>query len=176
MKCAREDIEKFGEPYIHREHQLPAINYCPHHELILKKYPIDYKVYSRHGYIRFDKRIMDLSIPKDTESREFKEIQVKLSNMAYKLLNTPINRLSLELVFKKYRTLLRDGNWIMKNSNLKREDFLKSFISKFPKGFLEKFNSTLNVKSENQWLQTMVTNYNRQGIHPFRHLLLLYFL
>lgn len=27
----------------------------------------------------------------------------------------------------------------------------------------------------NNWLQSTVTNYKRQGIHPFRHLLLLYF-
>lgn len=33
-ECAREDDAKYGEPYIHREHQLQGINYCPHHGAI----------------------------------------------------------------------------------------------------------------------------------------------
>src|SRR5690606_21908020 len=71
--CIVEDIEKFGEPYVHREHQLPAIYYCPHHECILIMYPIDYKNFSRQGYIRLDKRIIDSLNLKDIndESEEY---------------------------------------------------------------------------------------------------------
>ncbi|WP_442594854.1 TnsD family Tn7-like transposition protein [Neobacillus sp. D3-1R] len=173
--CSDKDIKIYGEPYIHREHQLQGIDYCPHHELMLKKYPVDYKDFSRHGYIRFDRRHMDLTNLKEIESSEFKEIQVKLAKMAYRLLQMPINQLSVEKVHLKYRTLLRENNWIMTNSRLKREELFKAFISKFPKGFLEKYESPLRVEGQNQWLQVMLTNYLRYSIHPFRHLLLLYF-
>lgn len=37
-ECAQQDITKYSEPYIHREHQLQGIDYCPHHELRLRKY------------------------------------------------------------------------------------------------------------------------------------------
>ena len=176
-KCVIDDIERYGEPYIHREHHLPAIYYCPHHEINLNKYPIDYKTFSRLGYIRLDKRIIDSLIIKDDndELEEFKEIEIQLSKMAYKLLQLPIHDLSLEVVFDKYRTLLRDNNWIMKNSRVKQEELLKAFCSKFPEGFLEKFNSNIKGMGTNNWLQNAVSNYNRQGIHPFRHLLLIYF-
>lgn len=175
--CVIDDIERYGEPYIHREHHLPAIYYCPHHEQLLNKYPIDYKTFSRHGYIRLDKRIIDSLILEDDngDTEEFKEIQVQLSKMAYMLLQLPIHSLSLEVVFKKYRTLLRENNWIMKSSAVKQKELLKAFNSKFPKGFLEKFTSNLKGIGTNNWLQNAVTNYNRQGIHPFRHLLLIYF-
>lgn len=33
-ECAINDIEHYGEPYIHREHQLQGIIYCAHHEII----------------------------------------------------------------------------------------------------------------------------------------------
>lgn len=174
-KCANNDINIFGEPYVHREHQLQGIDYCPHHELTLKMYPVDYREFSRNGYIRFDRRQMDLSELQEIESCEFKEVQVKLAKMAYRLLQIPINQFSIEKVFKKYRTLLRENNWLMTNTRLKREELFRAFISKFPQGFLEKYESPLRVEGQNQWLQIMLTNYSRNSVHPFRHLLLLYF-
>ncbi|MED4588343.1 TniQ family protein [Priestia flexa] len=137
-KCANNDINIFGEPYVHREHQLQGIEYCPHHELTLKMYPVDYREFSRNGYIRFDRRQMDLSELQEIESCEFKEVQVKLAKMAYRLLQIPINQFSIEKVFKKYRTLLRENNWLMTNTRLKREELFRAFISKFPQGFFRK--------------------------------------
>lgn len=174
-KCANNDINIFGEPYVHREHQLQGIDYCPHHELILKMYPVDYREFSRNGYIRFDRRQMDLSELQEIEFCEFKEVQVKLAKMAYRLLQIPINQFSIEEVFKKYRTLLRENNWLMTNTRLKREELFRAFISKFPQGFLENYESLVTVNGQNQWLQIMLTNYSRNSVHPFRHLLLLYF-
>lgn len=174
-ECANNDINMYGEPYVHREHQLQGIDYCLHHEMKLKMYPVDYRVFSRHGYIRFDTRKMDLSDLQESDSCEFKEVQVKLAKMAYRLLQIPINQFSVEKVFQKYRALLRENNWIMSNTRLKREELFKAFLSKFPPGFLEKYESPVKVEGQNQWLQIMLTNYSRNSVHPFRHLLLLYF-
>lgn len=176
-ECVSEDIARYGEPYIHREHHLPAIYYCPHHEQRLIKYPVDYKNHSRYGYIRLDKRVLDTLKFQDTvdEIKEHREVEIKLSQMAFKLLNTSIQNISFEVTFNKYRALLRENNWIMKNSAVKQAELLKAFNAKFPKGFLERFNSHLRGMGTNNWLQSTVTNYKRQGIHPFRHLLLLYF-
>ena len=46
-ECATSDIEQHGEPYIHREHQLQGVDFCAHHELKLKKYPVDFSKQSR---------------------------------------------------------------------------------------------------------------------------------
>ncbi|MFJ8087099.1 TnsD family Tn7-like transposition protein [Lysinibacillus sp. NPDC095746] len=174
-RCSKEDIEMFGEPYIHREHQLPGIDYCPHHELLLRVYPVNYTEHSRTGYIRLDKRMMDLGNSNDDTPKEFKKVQITLAKMAYKLLELPNNKITLVNVFNKYRTLLRENNWITRNSAVRQEDLLVAFNSKFPKGFLEKYNSDMKISNENNWLAIVVTNPNRQGVHPFRHLLLMYF-
>ena len=63
----------------------------------------------------------------------------------------------------------------MSNTRLKREELFRAFLSKFPPGFLEKYESPVKVEGQNQWLQIMLTNYSRNSVHPFRHLLLLYF-
>lgn len=176
-QCVREDIDRYGEPYIHREHHLPAIYYCPHHEQRLIKYPIDYKNHSRHGYIRLDTRVLDTLKLQNTvdEMVAHREVEIKLSQMAFQLLNISSEDLSLEVIFNKYRSLLRENNWIMKNSLVKQAELLKAFNAKFPQGFLERFYSYLRGDGANNWLQSTVTNYKRQGIHPFRHLLVLYF-
>lgn len=176
-KCVSEDIERYGEPYLHREHHLLAIYYCPHHEQHLIKYPIDYKNHSKHGYIRLDPRVLDTLKCQNTtdEIAAHREVEIKLAQMAYKLLNAPLENISLEVTFNKYRSLLRENNWIMKNSSVRQTELLKAFKAKFPKGFLERFHSYIRDAGDNNWLQSTVTNYKRQGIHPFRHLLVLYF-
>ncbi|EJR31164.1 hypothetical protein III_05390 [Bacillus mycoides] len=58
-ECTKSDVEQFGEPYIHREHQLQGIDYCPYHEVQLRKYPVE--TTSRIEYIRFELKNMNLS-------------------------------------------------------------------------------------------------------------------
>jgi len=50
-RCAKSDLERYGEPYIHREHQLQGIDICAHHELGLKKYPLDFSMQSRIEFV-----------------------------------------------------------------------------------------------------------------------------
>ena len=46
-ECIKEDIEKYGEPYIHRAHQLSGVCVCHKHHTILSKY-------SRNAYEKRD--------------------------------------------------------------------------------------------------------------------------
>src|SRR5699024_7926490 len=108
-------------------------------------------------------------------SCEFNDLQVKLAKIAYRLRQIQINQLLIEKVFHKYRALLRAYNWLLTNTRLKREELFRACLSKFQHGFLEKYGSRLRVKGQNQWLQIMLTNYLRNSVHPYRHLLLLYF-
>jgi hypothetical protein len=111
-QCAKHDIDQYGEPYIHREHQLQGIDICAHHELRLKKYPLDSAMHSRIKFVRFNAKNMNLSILYEDESQAYLEIQVKIAKMAYEMLNAEIGELSREMIMKKYRLLLRERNLI----------------------------------------------------------------
>ena len=173
-RCVRNDMNHFGETYIHREHQLQGIDICPHHFSSLKKYPVDHRTQSRIAYIRFDVKRMDLSVLQSVEQPYF-DIQVSLAKMAYKLLKIDITKFSRESIVAKYRTLLRERGLITTANRIRQHDLRKAFLSKFPIGFLEKYESTLNVDDEYNWLKVLMRNVKRH-VHPFRHLLLLYFL
>ncbi|WP_170006016.1 TnsD family Tn7-like transposition protein [Bacillus fonticola] len=174
-ECAANDIEQHGEPYIHREHQLQGIEFCAHHELKLKKYPVDILKQSRIEFIRFDKKLMNFSMIQEVEPKEFVAIQIALAKMAYQLLQVQIHQFSRESINLKYRALLRECNLITTSNRIRQNEIYKAFQSRFPKGFLENYESEINVNDEYNWLKVITRNLKRH-VHPFRHLLMLYFL
>ncbi|MGP4074023.1 TnsD family transposase [Piscibacillus sp. B03] len=174
--CADEDIKKYSEPYVHREHQLQGVELCSHHYLRLKKYPIDLTTQSRVEFIRFDEKLMDFgSTLQEVESPYDLDIQVVLSKMVYQLLNVDLEAFSREDVFKKYRKLLREKNLITASNRVRQKELFEAFQAKFPQGFLEKYESGVNEENEYNWLKVLTRNSKRH-VHPFRHLLFLYFL
>ncbi len=170
-ECTKNDVEQFGEPYIHREHQLQGIDYCPHHEVQLRKYPVD--TTSRIEYIRFELKNMNLS--SIYKADPFAEISIHLSKQAYKLLRLPLHKFSCEDIKLKHRASLFELNLITVSNRVRQKELYQAFKSKFPKGFLEKYESTLNIADEYNWLKVITRNTKRH-VHPFRHLLMLYFL
>ncbi|MGN9863419.1 TnsD family Tn7-like transposition protein [Bacillus swezeyi] len=170
-ECTKFDVEQFGEPYIHREHQLQGIDYCPHHEVQLRKYPVD--TASRIEYIRFELKNMNLS--SIYKADPFAKISIHLSKQAYKLLQLPLHKFSREDIKLKYRASLFELNLITVSNRVRQKELYQAFKNKFPKGFLEKYESTLNIADEYNWLKVITRNTKRH-VHPFRHLLMLYFL
>ena len=60
-ECVQEDIERVGECYIHREHQLEGVLICPHHGILLSKYCKNRSNTSRVEYIRLNHKLMNTS-------------------------------------------------------------------------------------------------------------------
>lgn len=170
-ECAQQDITKYGEPYIHREHQLQGIDYCPHHELQLRKYQTTND--SRIEYIRFEEKHMNFSPL--YEGDLYKDISVQLAKQAYKLLQLSLHSLCREEIRLKYRALLRERNLVTASNRVRQKELYRAVNSYFPQGFLEKYESSINQKDEYNWLKVITRNTKRH-VHPFRHLLLLHFL
>ncbi|MCR8855662.1 TnsD family transposase [Lysinibacillus fusiformis] len=170
-KCLKIDVKYYGEPYIHREHQLQGINYCPHHELPLQKYEAG--TTSRIEYIRFEIDKMNLSPVYGVDP--YAEISIRLAKQSYKLLQQPLHQLSMEEVTLKYRALLREMNLVTVSNRLRQKELYQIFQSNLPMTFLEEFDCGLDIQNEYNWLK-VITRNSKRHVHPFRHLLMLYFL
>ncbi|MFU8648182.1 TnsD family Tn7-like transposition protein [Lysinibacillus sp. RSDA_15] len=170
-ECAKADNVHYGEPYIHREHQLQGINYCPHHEVPLRKYPITTD--SRIQYVRFELKYMNLTALYEVDS--YKDVAVKIAKQAYQLLQLPLHELSRESVSSKYRALLREHNLITASNRVRQQELYQAVRSYFPTGFLKAYESELNEADEYNWLKVLLRNSKRH-VHPLRHLFLLHFL
>ncbi|WP_225340343.1 TnsD family Tn7-like transposition protein [Lysinibacillus capsici] len=172
--CAKEDINFWGEPFIHREHQLQGIDYCGYHSIKLKKYAFNFSEKSRFQYIRLDMNIMDFNI-EENEKDLYKEVQIKLAEMANQLFILQFNKYSVQEINLKYRTLLRKHGFIMGEGLVKQEKLHDYFNGSFPKGFLEKYESFVDMTKSENWLRNISRN-SKTAVHPFRHLLLIHFL
>ncbi|GGG26541.1 hypothetical protein GCM10007425_21440 [Lysinibacillus alkalisoli] len=171
VECAKADDAQYGEPYIHREHQLQGINYCAHHELLLRKYPVT--VDSRIQYVRFELKHMNLSSIYEMEP--YKDVAVSIAKQAYQLLQLPLHALSRETISSQYRALLRSRNLITASNRVRQKDLYQAFNAYFPSGFLQRYESELNETYEYNWLKVLLRNSERH-VHPLRHLFLLHFL
>lgn len=169
--CAKAENAQYGEPYIHREHQLQGINYCPHHEVPLLKYPI--KSDSRIQYIRFEMKHMNLNPIYDADP--YKDIAVTITKQAYQLLQLSLHELSREVASSKYRALLRERNLITASNQVRQKELYRAVKSHFSNGFLQLYESELNEEDEYNWLKVLLRNSKRH-VHPLRHLFLLHFL
>lgn len=171
--CAKEDVEQYGETYIHREHQLQGIEYCPHHEVPLKKYPLTPNATSRIGFIRFEMEQMDLLHIYEVDP--YAEIKIYLAKQAYKLLQQPLHLLSRQEVSLKYRGLLRGLKLVTSSNRIRQKELYEKFKRRLSVDFLAQYESEVNVADEYNWLKVLTRNMERH-VHPFRHLLMLYFL
>ncbi|MED3825864.1 TnsD family transposase [Priestia flexa] len=171
--CAQDDVEQYGEPYIHREHQLQGIDYCPHHEMPLKKYPVTPNSASRIEFIRFEMEQMDLSHIYEVDP--YGEIKIRLAKQAYMLLQQPLHLLSRQEVSLKYRGLLRDLKLVTSSNHIRQKELNEKFKQRLPIDFLAQYESVVDVVDEYNWLKVLTRNMKRH-VHPFRHLLMLYFL
>lgn len=170
-ECAKADSDRYGEPYIHREHQLQGLIIAPHHEVLLRKYPITTD--SRVQYVRFELKYMNLTANYEVDS--YKDVAVAIVKQAYKLLQLPLHELSRETISSKYRALLREYNLITASNRVRQKELYQAVRSHFPPGFLKAYESELNEADEYNWLKVLLRNSKRH-VHPLRHLFLLHFL
>lgn len=172
--CAKDDIEKYGEAYIHREHQLQGISVCYKHGVKLKRYPISKQQVSRLQYIRFDERLLDLNENKSNNDK-YQDKLLKLSKDAYYLLNQDFTRVSKEDIHKRYKNLLYERDLASSSGRIRQRELHEEFIAFYGEEFLKLMESTIDIDDEFNWLKVATRNRSRV-VHPIRHLLLINFL
>src|SRR5690606_19839767 len=91
-ECVLDDVALYGETYIHRQHQLEGIHYCGKHLLELRKYSVKKTDTSRIALIRFDHRLMNLSLNRINNPDVNTKIEMDLAVMADQLISIPINQ------------------------------------------------------------------------------------
>lgn len=171
--CAKDEIEKYGEAYIHREHQLQGIYVCPRDGAELKRYSIDKCNSSRIEFIRLDKKLLDLRNIRTINNKHYDRL-CKISQNAYYLLQTDLRQVSKEKVLDKYKNLLYERALATANKRIRQREFYEEFISFYGKDFLKFMNSDIDHDDEYNWLR-VITRDLKRTVHPIRHLLLINF-
>lgn len=171
--CANKDIERYGEAYIHREHQLQGIIVCPHDGCLLEKYSIKKLDISRIEYIRLERNLLNLEVNKMKINNYDKHL--KLSKNVYYLLITNLDKVSKGDLSKRYKYFLYKKGLARETGTVKQRKLYEEFISYYGYEFLESLESNLDYDNEYNWLKVLARKSKRLS-HPLRHLLLIEFL
>ncbi len=172
--CAMQDIEKYGETYIHREHQLQGILVCPHHGTYLQSYEMNQTNTSRLEFIRLDEKRL-INKPIVSAFKDTQPILYKIAELAYKLLAYDTASIDKDKVLKGYKSLLAKRGLVSTNGNVRQQELYTEFIAFYHKEVLELLESSIDNDDEYNWLR-VVTRDLKRTVHPIRHLLFINFL
>lgn len=176
--CAYEEMEKLGEAYIHREHQLQGVLICPHHGQFLKKYPVKRHENSRVEYTLLDGSLLDLSDNCLYEGKYLEKYQNELqriSKAAYYLLSYDLSRISKVDVLLRYKNLLYESDLATNSLRVKQDELHDRVVGYYGNELLEILESGLDRNDEYNWLRVATRSVART-VHPLRHILLILYL
>lgn len=110
-KCYREDIEKYGEAYIHRQHQVPGNFIRNKHEIYLTECLIPFTMSS---YFLFDINDIDVEYLEISDIKEsIKKNFIELEEDIKFVLNGGLQDYDLQKINDKYRKMLRKKGYLL---------------------------------------------------------------
>ncbi|MBU5488536.1 TnsD family transposase [Clostridium sp. MSJ-8] len=170
--CAKNEIEAYGEVYIHREHQLQGIKLCPHDGCVLKEYAKRKLDSSKIEFVRLDKENLDLEEDFNIEQYDKNYI---LARNAYYLLNADLSMFDNQKLKERYVYYLNKKGLARDTGTIKQRDLYEEFINFYGNEFLKSLQCQIDFDNEYNWLKVL-TRKSKRATHPLRHLLLIGFL
>jgi hypothetical protein len=174
-QCNVEDLDRYGEIYWHRLHQITGVFICPEHSTLLQDSTISFQGFNRHEYYAASSDNCVVVERCDTYSDRTKQQLQTLATDIWWLLNRNLAAHSPEYFQQQYRSLLIDREYANSNGRVRRVRLDRDFRLFYSEELLILLDSSLEENSDSQWLSE-VTRKHHKSFHPIRHLLLIRFL
>lgn len=173
--CLTEDIDRYGETYWHRLHQIQGVIFCPVHKIALQNSQIPIQGFNKHQYeaaTEFNCQTRDLKCDRNPT---VKEQLINLAQDISLLIEGTYPSRTLEWFTKRYQTLLIERGYATVSGRVKHEKLIDDFLYFYDTEFLEVIDSTVAYEDKSNWLSQIVRKH-RKVFHPIRHLLMIRFL
>lgn len=172
--CVQEDLDRCGEPYFHRIHQLQGVFACPDHYCKVIQYPVSKKEASRISFIRLEADKVNLQ-SEYLNNTKVADMLINVAKSAMYLLQKDLSAYNLQLVLEKYIKQLNNRGFITCNGTIKQENLCKEFVGYFGLDTLKILESEVDPEDQHNWLSTLFRK-SQKATHPIRHILLILFL
>ena len=174
-ECLQKDLDKHGETYWHRLHQIQGVIFCPVHKITLQNSQIPIQGFNKHQYeAATESNCQTGDLKLNYSQTAIKQLINLAQDIAQLLENTYTSR-TLEWFTKRYQTLLIERGYANVSGRVKQEKLIDDFLYFYDAEFLEIIDSTVAYKDRSNWL-SQITRKHRKVFHPIRHLLMIRFL
>ncbi|MDQ3801588.1 MAG: TnsD family transposase, partial [Acidobacteriota bacterium] len=178
--CVKDDIDKYGETYWHRTHQLPSVIACSTHRIYLEQSSVNtYCSPHQHQFIPASKVISDSTKPRFLDNSYKDLLSFKLAQISGELLEKNFPATAKDWLLNKYLRLLIDRGLASYSLSLRARKLETEFLHFYPPEFLSEFRCDLTKtgnSSKGNWLLHLLRKKQSNAKHPLHHLLLLLFL
>ena len=173
--CLQEDLDKYGETYWHRLHQIQGVIFCPIHKTPLHNSQIPIQGFNKHQYEAATESNCQAEDLKLDRSQALNEQLINLAHDISLLLKGTYHSRTLEWFTKRYQTLLIKRGYANVSGRVKHEKLIDDFLYFYDTEFLEILDSSVAYEDTSNWLSQIVRKH-RKVFHPIRHLLMIRFL
>jgi hypothetical protein len=177
IECVKEDREEFGKTYWHRIHQLPGIDVCPLHALVLTESEAAPNLKSNKSkFFSAESAVFEAGARKLDLNDRCDSLLLKIANEAKWLLEYDGSFLGVTELRKRYHNLLLKQGFAYYNGRIRANKLLASFVEYYPPELLSKLKSEV-PNADTCWLFRILARGRPYTIqHPVRNLLLIIFL
>ncbi|BAY32884.1 Tn7-like transposition protein D [Nostoc carneum NIES-2107] len=173
-QCLQEDLQKYGEAYWHRIHQIPGVLVCPFHCITVQDSIISTQGLNRHEYYAASSENCPISSI-ETYSEETLNKLLLLAQDSWYLINSKFVSRELEWFQKKYIALLISKGFSTASGRVNQKKLLDNFLFFYGHEILTAVNSMVSYEKSQNWLFSIFRKH-RKSFHPIRHLLTIRFL
>ncbi len=150
--CLKDDIDKHGEAYFHREHQFIDIVICPIHRTVLKLYGDEIRFKNINDYKRLDIKNIDINVKQILDDSKHDKLW-QISKLYYELICSKPKQYVNKYVLEHYymRSLKEKGlnleNIANRRINLEKE-IIEFYGNSIIKLFFKKYSNYLNLNDK----------------------------
>lgn len=169
--CAAEDLNKYGELYLHRLHNIANIEVCYKHWCELIR--ISDSIYNskKFKYIKFDESL----IVKPQYINRVHTPELTIVSYFEFLLSHDLNYFDYEIVRRKCIGMLEKKFLVTLNKHFRKKNIINELIQFYGTEFLQARNVFLNPNKQTNWLDYFLHS-RKVLIHPYQIILLINYL
>ena len=169
--CIKEDINKYGESYWRREHQITGVLFCKRHNITLRNSDVITSKFNNR-YVCADD--MDISFEDNYEFESFYKHNAKYIKMIEEI-NENEDRLILKQIKKFYIYKLKCKGYVTEGGSIKIRNITKDFIDFYPQKYLEIMLCDINKDDyQKNWISKFFSDKHNKPLA--KHIMMLQFL
>lgn len=170
--CIEEEVEKYGEAYFNRLHQIDRLLICPKHKCKLVEYIEQYKYNKEFLRLEYENILINYreSYFDDSVNAQI----VKLAESIQYIMNLEYLKFNKEYVLNELFIYLEKKGYLTRSSKVRREKLAKDIMNYYGTKLLV----ILNINGENELYRIIINilNKNKQTINPINTILIILFL